>query len=948
MSISSAKWIWNKNDINPINKWIVFRKEIMINGKVKSAAIKISADSRYDAYLNGQFLGNGPSRAFQSEYFYDNYDITFDLLEGKNLLAFAVNHYGIQTHHLQLGQPGFICSLQIEYINGVKENMESDKSFKVAEHTGFLPDSIKVSCGRMHIEMFDANNWDENILTVDYDDSSWENAKERYSYNESFWGKLSKKNSPSYTYEPVYPQRILENNQVLANGVSVVFDFHHLFLSKKDMAMNRFAPPEWFYFSTEIISNKNMEVDLIFPYSRLWCVYGKFYLNGKDYLEHMDRFILDPRQEGPITVKINLKQGKNYLVMNCSRDSMGRLIPMYFKTGGEKLSFCSPINDEKGALCIASSLNVSNIDKIAKIESEIFEILKRREFDKVKEFCIEVDNRFVSQNHPQIPIMYSEKIKSLSNDSVSSMISANREYSIIEPDGYEREILIDFGRQSVGYLSFELVAPKGTIIDTNGIEYIDIEGKRQHADGVCTGFRYICKEGRQSYTSASWQGLRYLILKIKNFTTPIYFKEIKLLKGLHPLEQIGVFQCSDYRFNKIWEISETTIRICSKDMLIADTCHEQSFWTGDFRNAALFAYYLYNNYSNIEHSIQVSLGSLKTEKIMEASLPSVPQGPIPTWALLFVLTNKELFVFSGNEDYFAKQYQKFKQLLDNLLEYCNKDTGMFAPPFNDMIDWAGVDLRSNSYNTIANSILYKNLVDISWCANYLHDDESFVKYSKLAEQLKFNINKYLWDDNRKAYVDCMTLNCEKSNNFSIQSNSVMLMCNCADKFQNDIITNYIKCGFPDDFITIGSPFASFFYHEALINNNLMQEVIDDVIVNWSKMIDVGATSCFETFPGWERDVITRSYSHAWSASPCYVAGNIILGVSPILPGYKKARIKPFLGNLDWAFGSVPVPGSRIDVDVRKKDNGQLKVIAVVPDWIELVLDDDIEYKIIRI
>ena len=53
------------------------------------------------------------------------------------------------------------------------------------------------------------------------------------------------------------------------------------------------------------------------------------------------------------------------------------------------------------------------------------------------------------------------------------------------------------------------------------------------------------------------------------------------------------------------------------------------------------------------------------------------------------------------------------------------------------------------------------------------------------------------------------------------------------------------------------------------------------------MTNVGVSSCFETFPGWEKDMITISYSHAWSCSPNYVAGNVILGVRPLEPGFKK-------------------------------------------------------------
>lgn len=188
-----------------------------------------------------------------------------------------------------------------------------------------------------------------------------------------------------------------------------------------------------------------------------------------------------------------------------------------------------------------------------------------------------------------------------------------------------------------------------------------------------------------------------------------------------------------------------------------------------------------------------------------------------------------------------------------------------------------------------------------------------------------------------------------SASFSVQSNAIMLMCLCADEEKEDILKGYMKKGFPEGFIKIGSPFAQFLYHEALINCGLEEIVIDDVTKNWSKMTDAGATSCYETFPGWERDMITRSYSHAWSCAPNFVAGNIILGVKPLSPGYKDTLIKPVLGKLSWATGSVPVPGDRIDMDIRKTKDGKEKVIAVVPEWINVETQGDrnTEFEIIR-
>ena len=62
----------------------------------------------------------------------------------------------------------------------------------------------------------------------------------------------------------------------------------------------------------------------------------------------------------------------------------------------------------------------------------------------------------------------------------------------------------------------------------------------------------------------------------------------------------------------------------------------------------------------------------------------------------------------------------------------------------------------------------------------------------------------------------------------------------------------------------------------------------------------------------------------------------ILGVEPIEPGFKKTRVKPFLGDLDWVEGTVPTPYGVIKVRAEKQENGAIKTTIEAPDEIEIV------------
>jgi len=420
------------------------------------------------------------------------------------------------------------------------------------------------------------------------------------------------------------------------------------------------------------------------------------------------------------------------------------------------------------------------------------------------------------------------------------------------------------GEEVAGMIEFKIVAAEGLVIEAYGVEFMDMYGKRQEMDGVCNAFRYVTRDGLQTYRAFLPRGFRYLIISLRNFTEKVLINEIKVLNSTHPIADVGDFLCDDFRLNKIWEISRRTAILCMFDTAIDCPGHEQSFWIGDFRNEALIGHYLFGAYEHVDHCLKVGMGSLKKDPLPNASVPSIPQGVMPTWALLYMLAYHELYMFSGDGEILRKHYKRFVILVENCLKMTD-ETGLFKPPYNDMIDWSFVDIRANAYNSHSNALLYNNLVNIALCANVLGEFKDEQKYTKKAIELKNNINKYLWNDERNAFVDCMTPELISSEHFSIQVQSVMIMTDCVIDANKEKITNYFINEFPEDFQRIGSPFASMFYHEALSKLGLTTKIIDDIRRGWGLMIDVGATTCFETFPGWEKEDLTRSYCHAWSA-----------------------------------------------------------------------------------
>jgi alpha-L-rhamnosidase len=91
------------------------------------------------------------------------------------------------------------------------------------------------------------------------------------------------------------------------------------------------------------------------------------------------------------------------------------------------------------------------------------------------------------------------------------------------------------------------------------------------------------------------------------------------------------------------------------------------------------------------------------------------------------------------------------------------------------------------------------------------------------------------------------------------------------------------------------------------------------------MLAMGAVTCWEQFKG-ERvptplqahrtEFFTRSHCHAWSAAPAYFLPIAVLGAKPLEAGWRRFELRPFLGDLRWAHGRLPLPERRFALRVR--------------------------------
>jgi len=142
-------WIWKKSLSGRPDSVLLMRKTFPCSCAGLDATLWICANSSYQLFINGRFIGFGP-RAHQSEgvSYIDQYDVSYYLESGINVIAV------LATYSVDAGDvsPGFWCQMEC----GSRDLVASDGTWSVLEGNCFSAFRPRLSPGQGLSQYFDA------------------------------------------------------------------------------------------------------------------------------------------------------------------------------------------------------------------------------------------------------------------------------------------------------------------------------------------------------------------------------------------------------------------------------------------------------------------------------------------------------------------------------------------------------------------------------------------------------------------------------------------------------------------------------------------------------------------------------------------------------------------------------------------------------------------------
>jgi hypothetical protein len=488
--------------------------------------------------------------------------------------------------------------------------------------------------------------------------------------------------------------------------------------------------------------------------------------------------------------------------------------------------------------------------------------------------------------------------------------------SAVRSEAKGRGRLVDFGRETFGYVRFHQLKGQGEL----NIYYGE-SPEEALATGDCETFDRIPVDHPAPHTLTldDSRAFRYLYIEPD---AGVAFDSVSMLYEYRPLEYRGAFRCNDELLNRIWDVAAYTLHLTTREFFLDGIKRDRWMWSGDAYQSYLMNYYLF-------FDTGVTTATMLTLRGKNPIITHI--NTIMDYTFYWFMGIYDYYLYTGDADFIHRYYPRMKTLMDFCLSRRNANGMMEGYPGDWLfIDWADFPMSKGGELSFEQLLFCRSLETMSLCARLVHDDAQAAIYEQAVAQLKPALFTAFWSDEKKAFVH-NRLNGTQSQQVTPYTNIFAVLMDYPDASQVQAIKQSVLMN--PDALKITTPYMRFYELEAWCKLGEHTSVLKEIRDYWGGMLELGATSFWEKYNPSDTGAghlamygrpFGKSLCHAWGASPIYLLGKYYLGVKPEKEGYKEFSIRPKLGDLQWIQGSVPTPGSDIQVYM---DHKQIKVKA---------------------
>ena len=424
--------------------------------------------------------------------------------------------------------------------------------------------------------------------------------------------------------------------------------------------------------------------------------------------------------------------------------------------------------------------------------------------------------------------------------------------------------IYDLGREEVGYLTFRIWSAKKQDICFGFGEHLADGQVRCENNGRNFTVTVTVGEGMTEYTNYFRRlGLRYLQVVPEADITVDY---VTVRPCNYPLKHVSK-KFEDSTIQRIYDTAERTLELCMHEHYEDCPWREQALYALDSRNQMLCGYHAFQEYRFARASLMLISKSIRPDGLFTICAPSDMALTIPSFSLHYFTQVLEYTQYSGDKTLAKEVMPVLKRLLDTFL---NHMTDGLVPKFDGKEHWNfyewtdGLDDRkrtSTGYDAALNCLLSFALQNMQKICDLL---EIPADYAEKAQILNDRIRQVFWQKEERLFA-----NDTNGNSRSELVNALAILCGAATAENAKSICQALTAG---GVLAETSLATRCFKYDALLLCNkeeYSEYILQDIIGRYTKMLNAGATSFWETELGEADFWGAGSLCHGWSAMPVY-------------------------------------------------------------------------------
>ena len=419
-------------------------------------------------------------------------------------------------------------------------------------------------------------------------------------------------------------------------------------------------------------------------------------------------------------------------------------------------------------------------------------------------------------------------------------------------------------------------------------------------------------------------GFRFARIDLLDQDVDYLLRSVQAISVMIDDAMVGSFKCSDERLNKIWETGAYTVQLNMQDYLWDGVKRDRLVWLGDLHPEVMTVNNVWGNHDVVRRTLDFGKA--------DTPLPGWMNG-FSSYSMWWLLIQRDYYLHCGDLAY-LRENRDYILGLTKQLDECVDENGKENMTGVRFLDWPTSE-QEDVIHAGLQSLTCMTLNAARQIAGWLKDNElDQVACNCLDRMKKYNLKP-----------------CDATQAISLS----LLAGTSADRDADckKLIDNGL-----DSF----SPFYGYYAVEALAECGEIDTAMKMISDYWGSMLDLGATTFWEHLnysdtkkagrideivPAGTYDIhgdggeycyvgLRQSLCHGWAAGPTPWLQRYVLGVKPVEPGCKTVEVKPHLGDLAYAEGTVPTPYGPLSVKATKDAKGKTVCTVKAPKGVKVI------------